>query len=384
MGAVTKAGFGAESLWASVQRERLLVEEGLSRLSLEDRSLLVSDLAAFGFSNTAAHSLFCLITLSAITQALRQAGWSCLTNRDGILLGTTTGNILRWEDHVIASGKSGDLSGALAVHEPLGSALTQVTSALAFDGQARLITTACSSSTQAIALGARWLSSGRVERCLVGGAETLSRLTVEGFRCLQLLSSKAPKPFDAERTGINLSEGAAFLCLESGISSRALAYVTGEGMSSDAYHMTAPEPEGVGCYESMQAALQSAELPPSSIDWVYAHGTGSTANDLSEGKAILRLFNGEPSPWVSSTKGQHGHFLGASGAIETVIGVNALRSRVVPKTLGLDHPDPRLPLRHPEGFVSGTFSHFLKNSLGFGGSNASLVISRNPTERGEG
>jgi 3-oxoacyl-(acyl-carrier-protein) synthase len=374
MGAVTKAGFGTESLWSRVLNEQLLVNQGLSRLFPEQETALRKDLGLAGFSDVGSLSRFCLIALSAMNQAMREAGGAPLTSEDGLLIGTTTGNILCWEDGVIASGKTGDLAGALADHEPLGAVLDPICHALNFSGLARLITTACSSSSQTLALGAHWLRSGRVKRCLVGGAEILSRLTVEGFRCLQLLSSQPPTPFDAKRAGINLSEGAAFLCLEAGVSSRALAYVSGYGMSSDAYHMTAPEPEGRGCYEAMQAALKNSGLTSSSINWVYAHGTGSPANDLSEGKAIERLF-GESKPWVSSTKGLHGHYLGASGAVETVIGIHALRSQVIPKTTGLQNPDPRISVRHPLQSLREPISHFLKNSLGFGGSNASLVLS---------
>jgi 3-oxoacyl-(acyl-carrier-protein) synthase len=264
-----------------------------------------------------------------------------------------------------------------AHYQSLGEAVSSLSSLLDFTGPSRLVTTACSSSTQASALGMMWINEGKVKRCLVGGAEVLCRLTVEGFRCLQLLSQSPCAPFDQNRKGINLSEAAAFFCLESSSASRAKAYISGYGMSSDAYHLTAPHPEGQGCFVAMQSALEVAGLKPSDISAIHAHGTGSTANDVAESIATQRLFGAEleKMPWIFSTKGIHGHSLGASGALESILSVKVLASGSVLPTAGLVQADPALKLKHPRGVEPLTTRHLLKNSLGFGGANASLVLS---------
>jgi 3-oxoacyl-[acyl-carrier-protein] synthase-1 len=199
-------------------------------------------------------------------------------------------------------------------------------------------------------------------------------LTIHGFRCLQLLASEQCAPFSSRRGGIQLSEGAAFLCLER--ASTGLARLSGAGFSTDAHHMTAPHPEGEGSRKAMQRALRSAGLQPQQIDWVHAHGTGSTHNDSAEAAAIGSLFgNGDAAPWVSATKPIHGHALGASGALEAVVCVEALRHQIVLPTFGLTDPDPALGLRHPPATVPTALRHVLKNTLGFGGANAALVFS---------
>jgi 3-oxoacyl-(acyl-carrier-protein) synthase len=219
-----------------------------------------------------------------------------------------------------------------------------------------------------------WIRTGKVKRCLVGGAEVLCALTTEGFRSLQLLSTEPATPFDANRKGINLSEGAAFLCLEAD-ASRPLARLSGFGFSTDGFHMTGPHPEGEGSYRAMRDALTKAGLQPHDIDWVHAHGTGSQANDTSEGLAISRLFADENRPYVSSTKWFHGHALAASGALETALVISAMNSQRVLHTRGLKTPDPRVKLKHPEHDIMMPVKHVLKNTLGFGGANAAIVLS---------
>jgi 3-oxoacyl-(acyl-carrier-protein) synthase len=372
MGAVSAAGLGAPALWESVMAGFPLSQNGICRLDPLHIERIQTTLANLG---TGEVSFFESLALHAIYEAMQEAGWTELLPTDGLILGTTTGNLLNWETDIIEAGRTwADDATAFRRYEPLGDCVTSLRKVLKFAGPAQVITTACSSSAQAMALGTIWLKRGRVKRCLVGGVEVLSRLTVEGFRCLQLLSEKAATPFDQGRNGINLGEGAAFFCLERQASERALAGVAGYGMSSDAYHMTAPHPEGTGCYEAMKLALQSADLGREDISWIHAHGTGSVANDVSESLAIERLF-GEEGPWVSSTKGVHGHALAASGALEVAIDISALRTGIVPRTLGLQSPDSRLKVRHPPAHLREPIRHILKNTLGFGGTNASLVIS---------
>jgi 3-oxoacyl-(acyl-carrier-protein) synthase len=315
-----------------------------------------------------------------LAQAMRSAGWQSLTNRDGLILATTTGQIPIWDQALTSYLKNTlpleDFISAFE-HQPLGNLLQSLCEKMDFNGRRLLVTSACSASTQALAMAAMWLEQGLVDRCVVGGVEVLCNLTVQGFSSLQLLSKHASKPFDAYRSGINLSEGAAFICLEKEKSPRAQARLSGYGMSSDGYHMTAPHPEGKGCFQAMSTALNVAKISARDIDWIHAHGTGSTHNDLSEATAIKMLFGeGAQSPWVSSTKWVHGHALGASGIIESAICIEALKRGTILKTHGLDQPDSHLSLRHPAANMQTNLRHIVKNTLGFGGTNAALVWSQ--------
>ncbi len=262
----------------------------------------------------------------AAREAIRHAGWTKLNPDDGLVVATTTGLFLQWvnafrefvNDRLPLADFRRDF-----LNQPLMELNTELARAIGHHGPSTVITSACSASTQALAVGAMWIKQRRVKRCLVAGVEVLCDLTTEGFRSLQLLSLDPATPFDARRKGINLSEGAAFLCLESG--DGGLARLSGYGMSTDAFHMTGPHPEGQGSFRAMEQAVRMARLTPAEIQWVHAHGTGSQQNDLSEGLAIKRLF-GDFDPYVSSTKWMHGHALAASGAIETALVVQAMQN----------------------------------------------------------
>lgn len=375
IGAVSCVGIGAPALWEATLKEYSGIRDGLGTISEDATQELRASLKQ---SSTLEKPV--LLAYASMVEAMRMAGWSQLNDDDGLILATTTGQIPIWENEAMhflrGTSSAAKLTPKLRA-QSLGSLRTELASLLGFRGRTLLVSSACSASTQALALASLWLSQRKVKRCLVGGVEALCNLTIEGFRSMQLLTTEATAPFDAHRKGINLSEGAAFICLEtmSAKNSRALACLTGHGMSTDGYHMTAPHPEGSGSLLAMQSALRMARLQPSDISWVHAHGTGSKHNDQSEGAAIARLFE-DNEPWVSSTKRIHGHALGASGALETVLCVKALEKQVVPRTSGLETPDPAIPLKkHPVANISMPIHHVLKNTLGFGGANAALVLS---------
>lgn len=363
-GVVSCAGNDLESFWKNAVEDRSgISSDGLGRVHAP---------GADGVGESRPIQL----AVIALRQAMEQAGWGALDERDGLIVATTVGQIPLWEDELtrFLKGEIGDeaFSRALAL-QPLGSVTEALSRVLNFGGKSLVVASACSAATQAIGLASLWVAQGRVRRCLVGATEVLSRLTVEGFRSLKLLSQAPCRPFDENRQGINLSEGAAFFCIEAE-SPRSLARVSGAGFSTDAYHMAAPHPEGRGSFQAMEAALHGAGLSSADIDWVHAHGTGSRANDVSEGAAIAQLF-GPTRPYVSSTKAIHGHALGASGAIETALCVQALRKQRILKTAGLERPDPAIAISHPIENVSIELRHILKNTLGFGGNNAALVLS---------
>jgi 3-oxoacyl-[acyl-carrier-protein] synthase-1 len=318
-------------------------------------------------------------SIKAAREAIEQAGWTQLTDRDGFIFATTTGQIPIWDQALVdfLHNRIEREAFELAfVHQPLGVLLDEVALTLGHTGPSLLVTSACAASTQAIGLASLWISQKKVDRCLVIGAEVLCTLTTEGFKSLQLLSAVPAKPFDINRSGINLSEGAAALCLE-GESARAnwRAVIRGFGMSSDGHHMTGPHPEGRGVVQAVQTALQTAALLPSDISWVHAHGTGSPQNDSAEGAALAQVF-GETMPWVSSTKWLHGHSLGASGILETVLCIEALDHQTVLRTAGLETADTKIQIKHPTKNFKTPLRHILKTTLGFGGVNAALVISQ--------
>jgi 3-oxoacyl-(acyl-carrier-protein) synthase len=387
-GAVSCLGLGKENLFNAVLKNQSGINsQGLGPLSPEDQLSLQKSLGSLSTerSNTGTPLQ---MSLGAAREALREAGWEALTDQDGLILATTTGQIPLW-DRALSRYFQKEVSDQdfknLFKHYPLGTLLDDFSihinsvlaekTAPAFLGPRQLITTACSASTQAMAIACMWLETGKAQRVLVGGVEVLCDLTVEGFRSLKLLSEDKCRPFDEKRNGINLSEGAGFVCLEKK-KNRSSIEVCGYGMASDSHHMTAPHPEGEGSLRAMTAALKKSGLEPEDIDWIHAHGTGSVHNDLSESFAIHRLFETKAKPFVSSTKWHHGHALGASGLLEAVISVEGLKKNIMIATQGLEQVDPLIPLEIPRVHLEKDIKYVLKNTLGFGGANACFILGK--------
>ncbi len=377
-GAVTHFGFGVEPLWQAVMNGATPFDQGISRIPTS----IWQSLHEQGPPNATSFGSAFLLCWSALHQALKGAGWDQLRSDDGLVLATTTGQIVEWErslSHLLTSPSDNLSELKKFMHvQSLGSLRAELVKQLEFRGPTLLLTSACSASTQALGMALEWLRQGRVRRCLVGAVETICDLTVHGFSGLKLLSPTAARPFDQARTGINLAEGAGFMCLEinSSATKSSLAQLQGFGLSGDAHHMTAPQSEGEGCVRAMRAALNDANCEPSDIAWIHAHGTGSQSNDLAEGKALLSLFEG--APIVTSTKRSHGHFLGASGLLETLIVTQALQTEIIPACHGLQNPDATLHKLNlaKSPLAAATARRVLKNTLGFGGVNASLVLGR--------
>jgi 3-oxoacyl-[acyl-carrier-protein] synthase-1 len=242
------------------------------------------------------------------------------------------------------------------------------------------ISTACSSAANAIMLGARLIKSGKLDRVIVGGCDCLSKFTINGFKTLMILSDTYNTPFDENRKGLNLGEAAAFLVLESdeviaAEKKEVLGYVKGYGNANDAYHQTASSENGDGATLAMQKALKIAAYTANDIDYINAHGTATGNNDLSEGRAILRVF-GEEIPDFSSTKAYTGHTLAAAGAIEAVYAVLALQHNIIYPNLNFKTQmkefdiTPQLELKEKE------LHTVLSNSLGFGGNCSTIIFSK--------
>lgn len=243
------------------------------------------------------------------------------------------------------------------------------------DAPCQVIANACASGTNAIGHAFECIRSGGYKRVLTGGYDALAELVFVGFDSLQAATPEKCRPFDRERTGMVLGEGAAILALEnfeSAVARRAiiLGEVAGYGISTDNYHLTQPNPNGEGPARAMSAVLQSASISPTEIDYINAHGTATPFNDAAEGRAIAELFGNVP---VSSTKAMMGHSLGAAGAIEAVISLLAIREQLLPPNINFEASD--LPLRIVANHAQpARIRTVLSNSFGFGGTNASVIL----------
>jgi len=243
------------------------------------------------------------------------------------------------------------------------------------------LSTACSSSANALMLGSRFIKQGLVQRAICGGCDGLSRFTVNGFLSLKNVDKNPGKPFDQNRNGLNLGEGAGYLLLEKEKDAKArgaqiLAVLSGYANSNDAYHPTAPSPDGAGACRTMQKALQKAHVPPEDIGYINAHGTATINNDASEGLAIENLFGTQPPPF-SSTKPFTGHTLAASGANEAIFSLYAIHEGKIFPNLNFETQMEELHIKPATHFQEHlSINHVLTNSFGFGGNNVSLLFSK--------
>jgi len=243
------------------------------------------------------------------------------------------------------------------------------------------ISTACSSAANAIALGSNLIKQGILDCVVAGGTECLTKFHLNGFKTLMILDKVQCRPFDATRAGLNLGEGAAYIVLESEESvksrnAKVLCKVSGYGNACDAYHQTASSPDGKGAAIAMQAALDMSGLIPSDIDYINAHGTGTTNNDESEGVAIMNVF-GNTIPPVSSTKAFTGHTTSASGGVEAVISILAMQEGFLPPNLNFKNQIEKLSFAPVSKLRRNVkIDHVMSNSFGFGGNNSAIIFSK--------
>jgi 3-oxoacyl-(acyl-carrier-protein) synthase len=244
-------------------------------------------------------------------------------------------------------------------------------------GEVSTINTACSSSANAILYGARLVRNGYAKRAIVGGAESLAKFTLNGFNALNILSSKPCAPFDRDRNGLNLGEGAAFLVLEKEedcIGKKNYASLAGYGNKNDAYHPSSNSADGDGPYLSMKEALESSGLHTNDISYINAHGTGTENNDETESRAMMRLFNKLPP--FASTKSYTGHTLGAAGAIEAVYSILNLVHQEIYPSLSFKNPIVETGLIPVHQYSKSEMKHVMSNSFGFGGNCSTLIFSK--------
>lgn len=317
----------------------------------------------------------------AARDALRAAGLDLCgcAERTGVLLGCSVGGSFNSEGFLTTLLKRGKMRARPTRFHECASVVDLIADSFGLYGPSMAVATACSSGALAIATAAEMILAGEADVMLAGGADSLSRMTWAGFHSLLLVDHAGCKPFDEHRAGTSLGEGAGIVVLEAEESARQrgatiLAHLTGWGTSCDAYHSTAPHPEGAGAIAAMQSALRRAGLAPAAIDYVNAHGTGTRDNDLAEGKALRTVFGNRVPPF-SSTKGFFGHALAASGALEAVLCVEALRRQEMPPNPGFSTLDPAIGLAPLTALQSAPLTHVMSNSFGFGGNNAVLIFS---------
>ena len=325
--------------------------------------------------------------LVAVEEALREAGLDTpALAAAGVFVGATVGGIGESEEAYRRRQTGEDRRWRLSrlLGTPLSTTGAAIAQAFGAHGPRATYSTACSSSALAIAEAAAAIRSGRIEVALAVGTDALCRVTYAGFDALQALDPRGCRPFDRDRGGLSLGEGAAALVLEDAARARArgariIARVLGHASSSDAHHVTAPDPEGRGALAALRGALASASLSPDAVDYVNAHGTGTRHNDEMEVRVLRAVFGQRlPRLPVSSTKAQLGHCLGAAGAIEAAATVIALDGAFLPATPTLREPDPAwsdldlvpVPGRRQASEVAVT------SSYGFGGHNVTLVLGR--------
>ncbi|HEU4458409.1 MAG TPA: beta-ketoacyl-[acyl-carrier-protein] synthase family protein [Methylibium sp.] len=309
--------------------------------------------------------------LDAVVRAREHYG----AHRVGVFLGTSTSGILQTE---LAYRRRDAASGALpadfhyAETHNTFSCADFVRRALALEGPAFVVSTACSSGAKVFANAHRLIDAGVIDAALVGGIDSLCLTTLYGFNALELLSPEICRPWDAMRRGLSIGEAAAYALLERDPREAPRAWLLGCGESSDGHHMSSPHPEGAGAALAMRAALADAGLDASDIDYLNLHGTATPGNDAVEDIAVCEVF-GTALP-CSSTKGATGHTLGAAGAVEAAIAMLALEAGLMPGGLNRTAPDATLRAAYLDAPRAAPLRRVASNAFGFGGSNACLVF----------
>ncbi|HEY6878715.1 MAG TPA: beta-ketoacyl-ACP synthase II [Polyangiales bacterium] len=343
---------------------------------------------------------FTHLAMGAADETLRNAGYGdfddAMKERAGAILGVGIGGLGTIESTAKTLAEKGPskISPYFIPATISNLAPGQISIKHGLRGTNYVITSACSSGAHAIGEAFRSIARGELDSCLAGGTEAaVTPLGVGGFAAMRALTKRnddpkaASRPWDVDRDGFVIAEGAALLFLEELEHAKRrgatiLAEVVGYGASADAYHLTQPAPEGEGAQRAMRAALADAKLAPERIDYLNAHGTSTPVGDLLELQAVRSVFGAHATGglWVSSTKSVTGHLLGAAGGLEAMFSVLALRDGVVPPTINLNNPAPEaqgLDLV-PHEARNRALNYVLSNSFGFGGTNATLIFGRSP------
>jgi 3-oxoacyl-[acyl-carrier-protein] synthase II len=338
---------------------------------------------------------FIQLSMASAEMAIKDCGLTFneeLGNRTGALIGVGIGGLIGIEaQHRILMERGPSRISPFFIPMVISNmAAGNISIKYGLRGPNYAITSACASGAHAIGDAANYIRRGLCDVMLAGGAEAaVCPMAIGGFAAMKALSTRneqpkmASRPFDKDRDGFVLAEGAAILVLEdyehaARRGAKIYAELTGYGTTSDAHHMTNPAPGGVGGAASMRLAIQDASLNPEQIQYINAHGTSTPVGDGLESSGVKSVFGAHAKKlWVSSTKSMTGHTLGAAGAIESVFSIMALKENIAPPTINLDNPSEDCDLDYvPHRARDGKFQHVLNNSFGFGGTNASLVFSK--------
>lgn len=401
LGLITPVGNDVETAWSALKNGA----SGIAPISLFDTSAFTTrfggsvkdfDCSLYMENKEARrYDVFIQYGIAAGVQAFKNSGlenssWN--PERFGVAVGSGIGGITSIEDTALQIQKSGPRK--ISPFFVPGSIINMIAGSLSIrfglQGPNIAVTTACTTGTHNIGLAANMITNNQADVMLVGGAEmATSPVGLGGFCAARALSTRnddperASRPWDRDRDGFVLSDGAGIMVLEELEHARKrgatiYAELSGFGMSGDAYHMTAPSEGGAGAALCMRNALLSAQLDPASVDYINAHGTSTLAGDVAETMAVKSVFKDHAKTLaVSSSKSMIGHLLGASGAVEAIISVLALRDQVIPPTINLDNPDEGCDLDYvPNTARDQALNVVLSNSFGFGGTNGSLIFSR--------
>ncbi|MEW6170773.1 MAG: beta-ketoacyl-ACP synthase II [Candidatus Omnitrophota bacterium] len=401
LGLVTPVGNDVSSSWKALIEGR----SGIGPLTTFDASAFDSRIAGevknfdpllyISKKETKRMEKFAQYAVASSAQAIKDSALDLEKedrNRIGVLIGSGIGSlhVVEEEFKVYLEKGPSRLSPFLIPTLIVNEAAGQVAITFGLKGPNSCVATACASGAHAIGDAFRIIERGDADVMVTGGTEScITYLGVGGFCALKALSLcndkplKASRPFDAKRDGFVIAEGSGVVVLESLAhakkrNAKIYAEICGYGMSCDAYHMTAPDPEGNGAARAMQLAINEAKITPETVDYINAHGTSTYLNDKIETLAIKKVFGSHAKKLaVSSTKSMTGHLLGAAGGVEFVISCLTLKEGIIPPTINYEYPDPECDLDYvPNKSRKANVNFVLSNSLGFGGHNASLLVKK--------
>ncbi|MBT3208322.1 MAG: beta-ketoacyl-[acyl-carrier-protein] synthase family protein [Bacteroidetes bacterium] len=367
-----KSGLGSIEILQTKHKDKIKVGE----VKLTNYQLL--DILGLSHSQIKKYSRTSLLGIIASNEAVNNSGIDVKDEelKTGLISATTVGGMDKTEIEIADQKATPDF---LLTH-PCGDSTNKICDYIGIDAYRTTISTACSSGNNAIIHGIKLIRHGIIDRAIVGGVDALSKFTLNGFNSLMILDKEFCKPFDKNRMGLNLGEGAGFLVIESEKSlkkrrKQAICKILGYANANDAYHQTASSPEGEGAFIAMSAALKMSNLQYNEIDYINAHGTATPNNDLSEGLAIKRVFE-EKLPKFSSTKAYTGHGLGAAAGIEAVFSVLSIQKGMIFPNLNFESVIPELNIRPQTELKEANVRNVLSNSFGFGGNNSSIIFSK--------
>ncbi|GEQ85236.1 beta-ACP synthase [Patiriisocius marinistellae] len=391
MGMLSAIGNNVQENYDSLVQGKTGISK-ISRLStIHKDSIMVGEIpytnsameAMLGLPKNHSFSRTSLLGSLAAKQAVASAGIRDISKyKTGLISASTVGGMDMTEQYYYDYLENETHRRFIKEH-PLGDGTNKIAQQIGLnESLVTTISTACSSAANAIIMGSRLIKAGKLDRVIVGGTDCLSKFTINGFKTLMILSDTYNTPFDENRKGLNLGEAAAYIVLESdkivkAENRKVLGYVKGYGNTNDAFHQTASSENGDGATAAMEKTLKVAGVNPSQVDYINAHGTATPNNDLSEGRAIIRVF-GKKVPPFSSTKAFTGHTLAAAGGVEAIYSILALQNNTIFPNLNFKTQMKEFNITPETHLVEKELQMVLSNSLGFGGNCTSVLFSKEP------